>query len=122
MTVSEAIARVDTLKPNDISLDEKLRWLSELDGRIKLEVIDTHEGGGEVGFRPYTQDNTDAVLLVPFPHDDIYIHWLSMQISYVQGELKKYNAAAALYNSALSGFKQYYNSVHMPRQARKRVF
>lgn len=43
MTVMEAINRVDAVKPNAYKQQEKIRWLSILDGIIKKEIIDTHE-------------------------------------------------------------------------------
>ena len=35
MTIREAIDRTDSLKPNQYSQADKLRWLSEMDGLIK---------------------------------------------------------------------------------------
>ena len=43
MTVNEIIANVDLLEPNSCSAEEKLRWLSSLDGKIFSEVILAHE-------------------------------------------------------------------------------
>ena len=48
MTIIGAITRVDTVKPNTYSQMDKVKWLSELDGIIKAEIIDTHEGGGHM--------------------------------------------------------------------------
>lgn len=42
MTLEEAIAQVDLLKPNSYSEDEKRTWLLRLEDRIKIEIIDTH--------------------------------------------------------------------------------
>lgn len=122
MTVSEAIARVDLIRPNVTPEAEKLRLLSELDGKIKIEIIDTHEGGENITFAPYTDADGERSLLVPAPHDGIYLHYLSMHIAYAQRESKAYNAASVLFNTALADYKRYYNANNMPRQARKRVF
>ena len=35
MTIKEAIETTDTLKPNAFQAKEKIKWLSELDSRIK---------------------------------------------------------------------------------------
>lgn len=43
MTIIEAINKIDSLKPNAYTQTDKIRWLSLLDGRVKEEVIDTHE-------------------------------------------------------------------------------
>ena len=44
MTGQEIIERTDELCPNDYSEEQKLHWLSSLDGQIFHEVIQTHEG------------------------------------------------------------------------------
>jgi uncharacterized OB-fold protein len=41
MTIMEAIHAIDSLKPNSYSESDKIRWLSTLDGLIKIEIIDT---------------------------------------------------------------------------------
>ena len=42
MKISEAIGKIDALKPNTYKEDIKIGWLSTLDGIIKKEIIDTH--------------------------------------------------------------------------------
>lgn len=60
MTIMEAINRVDSLKPNSYSQNEKVAWLSKLDGIIKEKVIDTHEGADEqTAIAEYIQSNVD---------------------------------------------------------------
>lgn len=115
MTIIEAINRIDSFKPNTFGQPDKIKWLSNLDGIIKKEIIDTHEGSEAVNFDGYDVDTAlDTVLLVPFPYDDIYIKWLEAQIDYVNGDTAKYNNSMTMYNSALYEFKRYYNRTHMP--------
>lgn len=121
MTILEAINRADTTKPNSYSRDEKIEWLSTLDGIIKKEIIDTHEGGEAIAFKGYTPDTSlDTVLLVPAPYDDIYVRWLESRIDYANGEYGKYNNSAMAYNSAFEAYSRYYNSIHMPKHTTKR--
>lgn len=115
MTLIEAINRTDILKPNTYSQQEKVKWLSTLDGIIKKEIIDTHEGGEAVIFDGYDDTTSVAtVLLVPAPYDDIYLKWLGAQIDYVNGETARYNNSVQAYNDAYSAFERYYNRTHMP--------
>lgn len=115
MTILEAIARVDAVKPNVCQQPEKIKWLSELDGIVKNEIIDTHEGGEGVTFSGYTEDtNLNTVLLVPAPYDEVYIHFLEMRIDYANNEYGKYNNSMMMYNSAYSAFEKHYNRDHMP--------
>ena len=116
MTIMEALNRIDTLKPNTYSNPEKIKWLSILDGMIKTEIIDTHEGGEDVIFEEYAEDgDLTKPLLVPAPYDDIYIHWLSAQIDYTNGEYGKYNNSKLAYNSSLMAFSQHYNGKNKPK-------
>ena len=115
MTLMDAIYRIDNLKPNSYSQEEKIKWLSALDGTIKAEIIDTHEGGEGVVFNGYNENTVlTTEMLVPHPYDDIYIRWLETQIDYANGEYGKYNNSITMYNKAYSAYENYYNRTHLP--------
>ena len=115
MTILNAIGGIDALKPNTYGQDIKLRWLSDLDGLIKKQIIDVHEGGENFPFDMYNDDTPlDTQLLVPHPYDDIHIKWLEASIDYANGEYGKYNNSITMYNAAYSAFEKYYNRTHMP--------
>jgi hypothetical protein len=123
MTIMDALYRIDELKPNSYSQPEKIKWLSSLDGIIKSEIIDTHEGGEDVVFNGYGEDaDLTTVLLVPAPYDDIYLRWLETQIDYTNGEYGKYNNSIAMYNAAYTAFANYYNRTHMPKGKKFKFF
>lgn len=123
MTIREVIGRIDALKPNRYTQSEKVRWLSTLDGVIKKEIIDTHEGAEGIVFNGYNDDtNLDTELLVPAPYDIVYLHYLEMQMDYSNGEYGRYNNSTALYNSAYSTFERYYNRTHMPIGSKFKYF
>ena len=123
MTLIEAINRIDALKPNNYTQSDKVRWLSNLDGVIKAEIIDTHEGGESVVFNGYTDDSPlDTVLLVPAPYDDIYLKWLENQIDYTNAEYGKFNNSALAFNNAYSAFERYYNRKHKPVPLKLKFF
>ena len=115
MTIIELITDVDALKPNGYEQPYKVQWLSQLDSRVKQEIIDTHEGGEDVSFSGYNDDTPiDTELLIPHPYDEVYRFWLEAQIDYANGEYKKYNNSMAMFNTAYSAFERYYNRTHMP--------
>ena len=123
MTIIEAINAADKRKPNMLSEGEKVRLLSSLDGKIKLEIIDTHEGGEGVSFAAYTEDTPrDTVLLVPFPWDDLYIKYLEAHIDYYLSDTDRYNNSVAVYNEAYEAFAAWYNRTHMPLSPRISYF
>lgn len=116
MTIIEAINHTDKVKPNAYSQQDKVRWLSTLDGVVKNEIIDTHEGGEDVVFKGYNDETLlTTELLIPAPYDDVYIRYLEMQIDYANNEYNKYNNTSVAYNTAFSAFEKYYNRDHMPR-------
>lgn len=123
MTIIEAINRIDKLKPNAVTQVEKVKWLSTLDGIIKREIIDTHEGAEAVIFGGY-DENTDVQteLIVKAPYDDLYIRWLDVQLDYVNGEYVRYNNGVQAYNDAYTAFERFYNRTHMPRSAKPKYF
>ena len=124
MTIIEAITYIDNIKPNNYSQDDKVRWLSNLDGTVKAEIIDTHEGAEEVHFEGYNGDTdlSTTELLVPAPHSDMYFKWLEAQIDYANGEYGKYNNSMTMFNTAYSAYANYYNRNHMPLGTKIKFF
>jgi hypothetical protein len=118
MTILEAINRADRAKPNAYTQQDKVRWLSTLDGVVKNEIIDTHEGGEDVEFNGYNDETLlTTVLLIPAPYDEVYIRYLEMQIDYANGEYGKYNNSTMAYNTAFAAFERYYNRDHLPKSS-----
>ena len=116
MKIIEAINRIDSLKHNTYSNNEKVAWLSRLDSMVKRLIIDTHEGGENVAFTGY-DDNQDLnrEMLVPAPFDEMYLRWLEAQIDYANGEYDKYNNSILMYQAAYDAYANYYNRNHMPK-------
>lgn len=149
MTVSEALARVDTLCPNTRSTAEKLAWLSGLDGQVTIFLGGYEEddfrldgnphlpasstasgphsptgeglGNGMGRTLPYREGDMNAELLVPFPFDELYVHYLHAQIMYAMGEFSKYENALVQFNSLMQAYRIDYHQTHRPRRVRKRV-
>lgn len=118
MTIDEAIKEIDTLKPNAYPEDIKLRWLSRIDGTIKREVIDTHEGGDAMPFAAYSEDQLGqgVQLLVPEPYSELYVHYLACQIDLSNAETARYNNSSIVFNTAYQTFTDWYNRTHIPLQ------
>ena len=118
MTIIEAITRTDSVKPNQYSQEEKVRWLSFLDGLVKNEIIDTHEGGRLLEFVPYSKDTPEnTVLLIAEPYaQEIYPAFLAAQIEYYNEEITRYSNDMAAFNAAYSNYSAWYNRNNMPLQ------
>lgn len=122
MTIHDAIAEVDSLKPNMFGEKDKIRWLSRLDARIYQEIICTHqrnEGEEEISFTGYGEDDGEKELIVGQPHDELYLHWLEAQIDYHNMENDSFNNSNAVFDAVFSSFRNAYNQSHMPKGTRK---
>ena len=118
MTIKECIDQVDNVKPNQYSIEDKVRWLSFLDAIIINEVLKTHEGynGQYDEFEGYCPDNLSTKLIVEHPYDSLYVAYIKMKIDEENGETARYNNSATMYNSYLTLYKKHYNKTHMPLQ------
>ena len=115
MTIGEALARADRLRPNGFTREEKIAWLSALDGMLRQEVLLVHEG--EPGaFRGYdAQTDPDTVLLAQPPYDeDLYTAYLESRMDRESGETARYNVSASLFNGAYMTWMDWYNRTHRP--------
>ena len=123
MTIMDAIFRIGELKPNSYSQSEKIKWLSTLDGIIKTEIIDTHEGGENIEFNGY-DENTElgTKLLVSAPYDEMYLFFMESKIDYWNGELGKYNNSINMFNTIYAEYKKHYNRTHMPNGRQFKYF
>lgn len=123
MNVSTAISRIDELKPNTYLHEQKVRWLADLDERIKVEIIDTHEGADKVTFNGYDPEtDVETELLVPAPYDEVYLYWLESRIDYANSEIGRYNNSIANFNTAYNAYANYYNRHNMPLTQKLRFF
>lgn len=123
MTIIEAISRIDAVNPNNYTQPEKVAWLSTLDGVVKKEIIDTHEGADAVTFSGYNEGTPlDTELLVPAPYDEVYLFWLQSKIDYWNGEMGKYNNSISMYNTAYANFEKAYNREHKPITKKLKFF
>ena len=123
MTILEAINRIDSLKHNTYTQNDKVAWLSRLDSMVKRLIIDTHEGSEDITFTGYNDSTpVNTELLVPAPFDEMYLRWLEAQIDYTNGEYDKYNNSILMYQTAYEGYANYYNRNHMPKGGKMKFF
>ena len=115
MTIAEAIAKVDALKPNTYTMEDKVGWLSTLDARVKSQIIDLHKKREPIFFYGYDSEmDMETELLAHAPYDEMYLRWLEAMIDYHNSEDERYNNAITLFNNAYEGYKKHYTRTHMP--------
>ena len=119
MTIAEAIALADQMKPNMMADTVKIRFLSEIEGKIHTEIIMTHAHTAEEETRPEYDENTAQTteMLVPAPYDMVYVYWLMCQIDHLNQEEDKYNNDRGLFEDAWGNFGDYWNRGRMPISA-----
>ena len=116
MKAIDIIERVDLLEPNDYSPEQKLHWLSSLDGKIFHEMIRTHEKA-QTEEAPVYQTG-DEELLVGAPYgEDLYYYYLQAMIAAENSETQRYNRRMTLFNSAYTGWANFYQRTHRPLRA-----
>ena len=92
LTVSAVLQQVDALLPNGYTAQEKRRWLTQAEGFVCAEVYGTEP--------PEALADTDT-LSAPPPYDGLYRHYVEAQVHYANGEMSRYNNAAAMWNNGL---------------------
>ena len=116
MTINEALGRIDALRPNKYTKEEKIAWLSHLDGMIIAQLINNYEDGDDIYFYGYDSDTDgETELIVPSPWDNLYILWLESQIDYANSDYEHYNNSVKMYNEAYEAYARHYHRTHLPR-------
>ena len=111
MTLEEAIAKIDDLRPNKYKHPQKIDWLSELDGKIYNEIISHYES--DVEWEPYSEQTDSSIeLLVGEPYSNIYEYWLASKIDWWNGEMSRYNNDMIQFNTLYQEFGNYWNKNH----------
>lgn len=116
MTILEAIAAYDKLCPNDYSAEDKLKWLSELDGKVWLDVICTHKPLPQHPFKGYdgTTDIESTQLLIPFPFTNTYELYIGMMIDLSNNDISRYANSREAFEAAYRSYTDWYNRTHQP--------
>ena len=113
MKAADIIKSVNETDPSAYSNQRLLEWLSELDGQIWAEVIQTHEGAPEEAFTGHSSENSE--MLAPWPYGkSLYENYLKARIAEENAETERYNQCAALYGTALQEYRNWYNRTHRP--------
>lgn len=121
VTALQVLQEADGYWGNSYSREEKLQWLSHLDGQIHEEILRKHLPlPGD--FVPYKGVAAlHRKLLVPEPYGrQLYLLWLESRMAYFHGETEHYNNALEQFRSAYTAFARWYHGNHeLPRSARK---
>ncbi len=109
MTAAEAIGQARAMRPGCGIEEERLKdWLRRQDGEIRARIVlpGGAEGYGETGADLLgAQGLADsAALLVPFPFDGMYPHYLCAMMDAALGENERYAGEMTRCNALLGEF------------------
>lgn len=108
MTPLELISRLDTRIVNTVPEEEKKRWVAEVEALVEWGLRPSQEP------LPETLPD-DCQLKIPFPWDELYLHYLEMRLYYFQGEIARCNQARAMYEAVYNGYRDYCNRCSLPQ-------
>lgn len=121
-TVNSILERAQKLREDAIPPEEKARWIMELDGKIRREVIDKHhrnEGETETkGPRLWPEDGGKP-LAVDFPDSEIYVLYVFARCDFIVRDGNYYNESATAFNDAYENFAKEYHRTHRPKGANR---
>ncbi len=96
MTALKALEIFNNETENEISDELKKQWLSELDVKIAGEINNGRNNLLQIAFSPESALTTELAAVEEF--SEIYISYLRMKMSYMLGEIERYNNSAAIFN------------------------
>lgn len=106
ITAASVLSTLDSLLPNQYSPSEKLRWLTQAEAYIQREIL------GNTDELP--QLSTSSRLTAETPYDEMYRYYVEAQIHYANGEMARYNNAAAAWNSGFVAYRDYLARAALP--------
>lgn len=117
MKIEEACRAAFRVRPNDLELEDQLRWLSELDGKIMTEVMLLD--ASETFAVRYTEEDMQKELLVGFPYDKIYVPYLMAMIDFANGEYDRYQNDKAIFDGFYGEYVRWFARVYKPADTKK---
>lgn len=109
-SINEIIEQVDAVKPNAYREEEKFRWLSEVDGMVRRLVYQEEEAA------PYQYpEDADKPLLIGYPFEDVYVHYMEARIDYANREYSNYNNSMLMFNAKFDEYRKAWLREHMPK-------
>ncbi len=107
MTLGKAVENFDAQRANNVSIERKIEWLSQLDYKISAELLKPRGGDGFEGYTVKTLLETK--LKAPEEYAEIYHLYMNMKLDYMNGEIARFNNSAILFNSMYKELSNFIN-------------
>ena len=110
MTPNKVIEQVDAKRPNTYSEEDKLSWISEVDGMVRRLVLQEPQA------EPYKYpEDGDTELLIPAPFDGLYAFYVEAMIDYYNREFQNYNNSVQMFSTRFDEYRKAYIRENMPK-------
>ena len=107
MTLMKAVENFDSERVNNVSIERKITWLSQLDYKISSEIL---EPRGEEKFNGYTETTPlSQDLKAPEEFGEIYSLYMNMKLDYMNGEIARFNNSVLLFNRMYKEMNDFIN-------------
>ena len=116
MTLQGVIDKVDRLKANMMSRQDKISYINEIEGIFHQEMVLKCRHTEAQEERPVYDDTTEGstVLLAPSPYDSMYEYYLMAKIDMLNQEPEKEYNNMARFEKAYGELCDYWRREHMP--------
>lgn len=111
MKLTDAISQAVLLTGAAVDQSVMCRWLSELDGQLSLTLYKTDS---IIQYQMPGENEESPVLLVPYPWDGMYIHYLEAMCYYTTGDFGRYQNSMAMFNLGEKRFREWCIRMHYP--------
>lgn len=111
MTLGECVRRVDALRPNAATEEEKARWALELEAELEGVFLPRYCGAVPQGARRWPEDRAKE-LLGSGPFEAMYTCRVLARCELMDQEWDAYNAHIALARQLESDFKKEWERTH----------
>lgn len=99
MTINDAIARADAIRPNAVPMDQKAKMLMGIESSV-AERMDVE------------LEHPHINLLMPAPRDEMYVWYLCAMIDLAQEETTLYQDDMQVANNAIGEAFRWWNRTH----------
>ena len=104
MTIASCMQLVDKVLPNRIPEELKLRFLGEIEWKVRVELLE-EDPDDLPSFSANTSFSTE--LIAPPPYDQLYWQYLLAMVCHICGDAARYENAASLFNVSYQGYAKW---------------
>ncbi len=103
--LQEVLSKVDNIKPNGYSDEQKTAWVNKVEGMVQVEIMELLEA--DVIIYDCSTD-AEMELLVKHPYSDIYEYYVLAMIDFMNGDVASYQNSMMMFNMTYEEYGKWY--------------